>query len=144
LEDVRGGLGDSYSSRRDGEVLFVRNLETESEFVIEQFGSSVQIRQAVTFGCGDLADAERGRIYRLCSDMNERFSGCKAYVDRWGALLTAADVLGESTPGLLEVVLGQVEFMSLAMHSLAEIVIDGKRMPDDEEIDAALRSPSLH
>jgi len=145
LNEVGVELGERYSASRDDNVLRVQNQETQSEFVIEQFGNSLQVRQAVRFDCLDLDERERGRLYCLCSEVNGRFSGCKSYLDQWGALLTAVDLLEEGVkPGLLEVVLGQVEFVSAAMHSLSEVIIEGGRMVADEEIDEALRSPSLH
>lgn len=145
LEEVEATLADGYSGRHDGRVLLVQNVETESEFVVEQFSGSLQIRQSVWRECHELGDAELGRIYRLCSAMNERFSGCKSYVDEWGALLTTGEILAECvSPRIVEIVLGQVEFVSVAMHSLAEVVIGGSRMVTEQEIDDALRSPSLH
>jgi hypothetical protein len=145
LEEVEATLADGYSGRRDGGLLFVENVEIGSEFVVEQFASSIQVRQAVWFGCPDLGEAELGRVYRLCSAMDERFSGCKSYVDKWGVLLTTADILAECiSPRVIEVVLGQIEFVSLAMLTLADVVINGGRMVTEEEIDGALQSPSLH
>jgi hypothetical protein len=140
LEEVQDELAENYSAKRDGEVLLVQNANTQSEFVIEQFGNSLQVRQAVWFDCLELSDAETARLYQLCSEMNGRFSGCKSYVDQWGTLITAADIVEESAnPRIVEVVLGQVEFVSVAMHGIS----DG-RMVLDEEIDEALESPSLH
>jgi len=145
LDEVEATLADGYLGRRDGEVLFVQNAQTESEFVVEQFSGSIQIRQRVRHACHELEDAELGRVYRLCSAVNQRFSGCKSYVDDWGALLTTADILAECvSPRTLWVVLGQVEFVSLAMLGLAEVVIDGGRMVTEQEIDDALQSPGLH
>jgi hypothetical protein len=145
LEEVEATLAKGYSAWRDGEVLFVRNVETGSEFVIEQFGSSLQVRQAVRFGCFELEDAALGRVYRLCSALNERFSGCKSYVDEWGVFLTASDILAEgAAPRAVEVVLGQIEFISLAAIKLAEVVVDRGRMVAEQEIDDALESPLLH
>jgi hypothetical protein len=42
------------------------------------------------------------------------------------------------------VVLGQVEFVSLAMLNLAEVLINEGRMVAEQEIDGALQSPALH
>lgn len=113
LEEVEATLEEGYSGRRDGEVLFVQNVESGSEFVVEEFSGSMQIRQGVWYACHELGDAELGRVYRLCSAMNERFSGCKSYIDEWGALLTTADILaGSLSPRIVGLALGQVEFVS--------------------------------
>lgn len=145
LEEVEAALDDSYSGRREGELLLLKDAENESEFVVERFSGSFQIRQGVWHACHELGDTELERVYRLCSAMNERFSGCKSYVDQWGTLLTAGDILADcANPKNLVTMLGQVEFVSLAMLKLSDIIINGSRMVTEQEIDEALQSPILH
>jgi len=76
--------------------------------------------------------------------MNARFSGCKCYIDQWGVLTTGADVLGEAIAmDMIEITLGQIEFVSLAMLDLVEILRTERRPVTPQEIDTALAVPSL-
>lgn len=137
-------LGD-YSAELDKDVLRIRNSELGSEYILEPFGMSVQIRQAVWFDCDGLPEEELNRIYALCSTMNERFSGCKCYIDEWGALVTAADILGPVTAiDIVKTMLNQIEFISQAMLNLVNILHTERRRVTVEEIDSALNMPHLH
>ena len=147
LDDIREGLakGTYYSTEHDEEVLLIKDRETGSEFIVEAFEQSLQIRQTVKFDCQELPEAELSRIYVLCSMINERFSGCKSYLDQWWALTTAADILDLAvTVAHVEIVLGQIEFISLAMLDLVEIMKAEQRLVTDEEVNAALEPPSVH
>ncbi len=146
LEEIGRQLseGGAYGAEEDEGLLHIRDLESGSEYDLELFAESLQIRQAVRLDCHDLPADELNRIYVLCSMMNERFSGCKSYVDQWGALLTAADMLGPDVAiESIETVLNQVEFISLAMLVLMETMERERRPVTDEEVDAALEVPSL-
>jgi hypothetical protein len=146
LDEIRQGLtqGGYYSAREDDGLLIIRDSEIGSEYVLEDFESSVQIRQAVCLDCHELSEEDLGKTYVLCSMMNERFSGCKNYVDQWGALITAADILGpQIATELIETVLNQVEFVSQAMQSLNETMRSEQRPVTSKEIDDALEVPSL-
>lgn len=146
LEKIRQGLmqGGRYSASEDDGILMIRASENGSEYSLEEFDGSAQIRQAVWFDCHELPEEELSRLHVLCSMMNQRFSGCKSYIDRWGALTTAADILGpEIAMDFIEVVLGQVEFISQAMLELAETIRSEQRLVTSNEIDSALEMPSL-
>lgn len=146
LEDICRGLSQegSYSVQPVDGILRIRNLENASEYVLETFGLSAQIRQAVWFDCQDLSEEDLNRVYRVCSMMNERFSGCKCYIDEWGVLITGADILGDIfTINSLEVALSQVEFISQAMLGLMEILRIEQRLVTRDEIDSALDVPAL-
>lgn len=146
IEEICSSLlqGGNYSAQLDDGVLRIRDSETESEYVLEAFEQSAQIRQAVWFDCHELYDDDLSRVYMLCSMMNSRFSGCKCYIDQWGVLTTAADILGPNIEiEFVEIVLGQVEFISLAMLSLVETMRLERRLITQGEIDAALDVPPL-
>jgi hypothetical protein len=146
LKEICQGLakGGYYSAHEDDGILIIGSLDNDSEYVLEPFESSLQIRQAVWLDCHDIPEAELSRIYVLCSLMNARFSGCKSYVDQWGALTTGADILGPDIPiDFIETILNQVEFISLAMLDLAETMRSEQRLVTSEEIDSALEVPSL-
>jgi hypothetical protein len=135
---------DVYSISTEDDVVKVRNLDLGSEYIVEYFSGSIQIRQAVYFDCFGLSVENLSSLYILSSNLNERFSGCKTFVDRWGVLVTAADVLQPvDDEGLLETVFNQVEFMSQATLFLVNSLIDENRSISDDEIDAVLESPSL-
>ena len=133
-----------YSAQlRDG-ILRISNLENASEYILEAFEQSVQIRQAVWFDCHELPEEDLDRVYVLCSMMNERFSGCKSYVDQWGALITGADILSQAVAiDFIETVLGQVEFVSQAMLGLVETLRLERRFITRKEVDSALDVPPL-
>jgi hypothetical protein len=118
LEEIAVGLGVQgyYTGEMDEGMLIVRNSDTLSEFIVESFDRSLQIRQAAWFECDKLAESDRNRFYAICSMVNERFSGCKCFIDEWGTLVTAADII-EHDFGLdyVETLLGQVEFISVAI-----------------------------
>ena len=135
--------GNFTAREEDGVILATQN-ESGSEFVIESFGNSVQIRQGVWFNCSSEFGDDMEPLYETCSRMNFRFSGCKSLIDQWGVLITAADVLEPVRVETVEVVLGQVEYVSLAMLDLAEIVKRENRVPTDTEFDAALEATQIH
>lgn len=134
-----------YSAQLDDGILRIRNLELGSEYILEAFERSAQIRQAVWFECHELPEDDLNRLYVLCSMMNARFSGCKSYIDQWGVLITAADILdpGVATDSV-ETILGQVEFVSQATLDLVEMLHSERRLVTDEEINRALDVPPLH
>jgi hypothetical protein len=137
-------LGGHYSAQLDDGVLRIEDLEVGSEYILEDFDQSLQIRQAACFDCHKFPEDDLNRVYVLCSMMNARFSGCKSYIDQWGALITAADVLAQSvTVEFIEIMLGQVEFVSRGMLDLVETMRRECRLPTDEEIDSALDVPLL-
>lgn len=136
--------GGHYSARLEDGILRIRDSEISSEYVLEAFEQSAQIRQAVWFDCHEFSPEDLNRLYALCSMMNERFSGCKSYVDQWGVLITAADILGpDIAEDLVETLLGQVEFVSQAMLGLVETFRSERRLVTAEEIDSALGVPPL-
>ena len=147
LENIRRGLAEAgtYVPRLDDGSLRISDPDLDSEYSLEVFEQSVQIRQGVWFECQDLAEEELSRIYALCSMMNQRFSGCKCCVDQWGTLITVADILG---PGIaiefIETMLNQVEFMSQALQELVETMNVEGRLVTEAELDAALEVPPLH
>lgn len=144
LDELAKGLSESgrYSAEIDGGVLRVRNLGTESEYVVEGFDGSLQVRQAVCFDCLKMSDSELSSIHSLCFKVNERFSGCKNYIDRWGVLLTTSDILAEvATTEFVETILNQVEFVSLGMLELVEAARTRKQAITDGDVDAALATP---
>jgi hypothetical protein len=146
IEEICRGLsqGGYYSAQRDDGILKIRNSEAGSEYILETFGQSVQIRQAIWFDCHELAQDDVNRIYVLCSMMNERFSGCKCCIDQWGALITLADILGPDIAiEAIETVLDQVEFVSQAMLGLVETMRLERRLVAPDEIDSALDVPPL-
>lgn len=146
IEEICHSLsqGGHHSAQLDDGVLRIRNSETESEYILEAFEQSAQIRQAIWFDCHEFTDDDLNRVYMLCSMMNSRFSGCKCYIDQWGVLTTAADILGPKIEiEFVEIVLGQVEFISLAMLSLVETMRLEARLITQDEIDSALDVPPL-
>jgi hypothetical protein len=133
-----------YSARLEHGNLRIQDSEIGSEYILELFEPSAQIRQAVWLDCHELPEDDLNRIYVLCSMMNERFSGCKTYVDQWGALTMAADILGPDIAiDFIETILNQVEFMSHAMESLVETMRLERRLITQDEIDSALDVPPL-
>lgn len=146
MNEISQGLSETkrFSSRLEGDLLLIQNLEIGSEYILEEFGQSLQMRQAVVFDCQKSFDSDLQNMYVLCSAMNERFSGCKNYIDKWGVLVTSADVLGQSVEiSFIEVVLGQVEFISQAMLGLITTLRMEHRLITEEEIDSALDVPLL-
>jgi hypothetical protein len=146
LEEIGRQLsrGGAYLAEPEDGVLYIRELDSSSEYNLELFGDSAQIRQGVQFDCDELPADELSRILLLCSMMNARFSGCKSYVDQWGVLLTTADILGPDLPvDFIETVLNQIEFISLAMLGLLELMERQGRIVTEAEIEAALEVPSL-
>jgi hypothetical protein len=146
LNELAKGLSGSgrYSAEFDSGIVRVRNLESESEYVVEGFGESLQVRQAVCFDCLKMTDSQLSALYLVCSMVNARFSGCKSYVDNWGALLTGSDILAEvATTRFVEIILDQVEFVSLGMLELVEMVRTREGPVTLEDVDSALVAPSL-
>lgn len=136
--------GEIYSAELVSNILHIRNSETNSEYIIESFGQSIQIRQAVWFNCLEMSTDVLNNLYKLCSMLNERFSGCKSYIDKWGTLITAADIISESlTKNFLEILLGQIEFISQATLSLIELSQENRNVVTHDEIDSVLNVPSL-
>jgi hypothetical protein len=147
LEDIRRGLAETgaYVPRVDDGILRISDPDLDSEYSLEVIEQSVQIRQGVWFDCQDLAGDELGRIYELCSMMNQRFSGCKCCIDQWGTLITVADILGPRIAvACIETMLNQVEFMSQALLELVETMNVEGRLVTEAELDAALEVPPLH
>jgi hypothetical protein len=147
VEDICRHLsqGDAYSTRLEDGVLVIKDLEIGSEYVLEMFEPSAQVRQAIWFDLSELSGEELSRVYVLCSMMNARFSGCKCFIDQWGALITGTDILSQAFDvDFLEIVLGQVEFVSQATLDLMEILRIEQRLVTEEEIDSALYVPPLH
>lgn len=125
-------------------VSILKSIEVESEYVIEEFEGAVQIRQAVLFNCFDMLDEEIRQIYSICSMVNSRFSGCKNFIDKWGVLITARDILSvEVNQDHLEVGINQVEFLSRAMMYLVQTTRETGTLASEEEIDTALEVPML-
>jgi hypothetical protein len=146
VEEIRQRLSQEghYSAQLDEGILRIRDSEIGSEYVLEVFDESAQIRQAVWFDCHELPNDDLSRAYVLCSMMNARFSGCKCYIDQWGVLITAADLLGHGVSmEVIETMLGQVEFVSQAMLGLVETLRRERRLVTEEEIDSALEVPPL-
>jgi hypothetical protein len=146
INELADGLTKSgrFAAVAEEGLLLVRSLEAESEYVIEEFDGSLQVRQAVSFDCFDMESEELLSIYDLCSKVNERFSGCKVFIDRWGTLLTGSDILSAvASIQFIEIILDQTEFISQAMLGLVESVRRQGAVVPDEDIDAALASPSL-
>jgi hypothetical protein len=146
LEEVCRGLSQRghYSAQLDDGILRIQSSQTGSEYILEPFEQSAQIRQAVWFDCHEFSEDDLSGVYVLCSMMNERFSGCKCYIDKWGVLITAADVLDRGMAiELIETVLSQIEFVSQAMLDLVETLRAERRLVTEEEIDSALNVPPL-
>ena len=134
-----------FTAVMDPPVLVVTSEDTSSSFVVEIFGESYQVRQGVAPAAEELTDEQVAILLQLCSTVNERFTGCKNLIDKWGMLQTMSDILGPiSEIGPLKVVLGQVEYVSLAMLDLYQIVQDEERLPTEAEIDEALEVPEVH
>jgi hypothetical protein len=146
LEDICRNLseGEYYSADMDGGILRVRDIDSQSEYILEEFEPSLQIRQAVCFDCYNFSKDDLSRVYILCSMMNERFSGCKSYIDHYGTLMTTVDLLGPNIEiDRIGTVLNQVEYVSLAMLDLLETQRLENRIITDGEIDSAFNVPPL-
>jgi hypothetical protein len=146
LDELRSGLTSSgrFSAAISDGLVRVASVETGSEFVVEEFDGSFQVRQALCFDCLEWPPQEILSLYGLCSMANERFSGCKMFVDRWGALVMASDILGSvASVALVEIILDQTEFMSQAMLGLVETIRGRGSAITDEELDSALDTPML-
>jgi hypothetical protein len=147
LEEICDRLSERgvYSARLEDGLVRIGKPETGSEYILEAFEKSAQIRQAVWLDRQDLSEDDLGRLHLLCSAMNARFSGCKSYVDPWGVLITGADILSESMAiEFIEMMLNQVEFISITMLDLVETQLREQRLVSEEEIDSALEVPPLH
>jgi hypothetical protein len=133
-----------FSCRIDEGLLRIVSTESGSEYVAEPFGSGLQVRQACLFGCSETENLQAFDIAMMCTRLNERFSGCKSYIDSWDVLVTAFDVL-ELTDDtrLISTVLDQVEFISQATLALIEAMQESGPRLSDEQIDRALEIPSL-
>lgn len=146
IHELETGLAESgrFAATIENGLILVTNLETDSEYAVEEFDGSFQVRQAICFDCLDGDADELLSLHILCSMTNRRFSGCKLFVDRWGALVMASDVLGTvASVEFVEIILDQVEFMSQAIAGLVERIHEGSSAVTDEELDSALESPSL-
>jgi hypothetical protein len=146
IDELAGNLTNSarFSATINDALLLVTNLETGSEYIIEEFDGSFQVRQAICFDCLEWTGEELLSLYGLCSLANERFSGCKMFVDRWGVLVMASDVLATAASvEFIEIILGQIEFMSQAMLGLVETIRERGAAITEDEIDSALESPSV-
>jgi hypothetical protein len=133
-----------HSSHIDESVARVENLDNGSEYIVEEFGAgSFQIRQAVVFDCEAQEDLNFHDIYVLCSRINERFSGCKCFIDKWGVLINATDIIDLSvSTTLVETLLDQVEFVSQVTPGLVEDM-RSTGLPGEADIDSAFEVPPL-
>lgn len=147
IDELASGLPTSgrFAAAIDDDLVLVRSLETDSKYIVEEFDGSFQVRQAVYFGCLEWSSEELLFLYGLCSMVNRRFSGCKLFVDRWGVLVMASDILGAvASIELIEIILDQTEFMSQATLGLVEAIRERGSAITDEELDCALELPALH
>ena len=146
LEEICRQLAQTghYSAQVDDDILRIQSSDIGSEYIMEAFEQSAQIRQAVWFDCDKLSVDDLNRIYVLCSMMNERFGGCKCFIDQWGVLITGADLISNDiVVELIETTLRQVEFISQAMLDLVETLCAEGRLVTQHEIDTVLAVPSL-
>lgn len=146
FEIIRERLSETgrYSSRIEEDILRVESVGSGSEYVVEEFCGSFQIRQAVQFNCQADDILELKQIHALCSTVNERFSGCKCFVDQWGVLVNAFDWITEILPpNVIEVAFDQVELVSQVLLELLEFMKTTNRLPTTAEIEAAFEVPSL-
>lgn len=133
-----------YSARIEDEVVRVENLHNGSEYIIEEFSASYQVRQAILFDCQGAESLEVAELYILCSRINERFSGCKCFIDEWDVLVNAFDIIAAADPAqLIETVLDQIEFVSQVLLELLNVMRTSNRLPSFEEIETAFQVPPL-
>ncbi|MCP5396181.1 MAG: hypothetical protein H6918_05515 [Sphingomonadaceae bacterium] len=135
LAELIGSM-QAYSCEISDDILRITCLDTESQFIAEMFDNSVQLRQAVFFEYNDLNERSKFDIQNLCSMMNERFSLTKLFVDRWGVLVNASDIFSSHVEcNYLNIVLGQVEHMSLSILSAIELSDAENRPLNDADLD---------
>lgn len=137
ISDSISGNG-YFSSVKDG-IILIREEESGSEYIGEIFGYSLQIRQTVCLYEEADLDQYGCYIYEACSKINCRFSGCKNYVDDYGALITASDIICDPLSGeLIRGILNQVEFISQSIFDIFKSIPENGMVPSEKDIDAAL------
>lgn len=128
-----------FGATLDNGILRVTDSQSQSSYVVEEFSGSLQIRQAVAF---DVPQHHLNLTYALANCVNERFTGCKSFIDRWGNLVNATDILPQTSMVEATVAsLAQIEFVSRALLVLYDCIEREDELPSEEQIDAALMVP---
>lgn len=131
-----------FSSSIEEGVIRVSSVDSGSEFIIEEFSESFQVRQAVLFDCQKDEDLDISELYVLCSRVNDRFSGCKCFIDDWDVLVNASDIIAVAEPDkLVETILDQVEFVSQVILDLLDTMRSRSALPGPDEVEAAFQVP---